>query len=46
MMEVINNKNYIVVISKKVNDLYWKVLDFPSDKIFVLKDGENQKNFK
>ena len=46
VLEAINNKNYIVVISQKVFDLYGKILDFPSEKIFVLKDGENQKNFK
>lgn len=40
------NKNYIVVFSQKVYKLYSKVLDFPKDKIFILKDGEQQKNYK
>lgn len=46
VLESINNKNYIVVISKKVHSLYGEILDFPSDKIFILKDGEKEKNFK
>ena len=46
VLESINNKNYIVVISKKVHSLYGKLLDFPSDKTFILKDGETEKNFK
>ena len=46
VLDFINNKNYIVVISQKVYELYGKVLDFPKDKIFVLNDGEKEKNFK
>ena len=40
------NKNYIVVFSQKVYKIYSKVLDFPKSKIFVLKDGEKEKNYK
>lgn len=45
-IEAINNKNYIVIISKKVNDLYGKILDFPGENLFILKDGEQEKNYK
>ena len=40
----IEHKNYIVVINQTVHKLYSKVLDFPKDKIFVLK--ELQKLYK
>ena len=46
IIEACNNKNYIVVFSQKVYKLYSKVLDFPKNKIFVLKDGEKEKNYK
>ncbi|MBR2525851.1 3-dehydroquinate synthase [bacterium] len=39
-------KNYLVVISEKVYKLYGKILGFDSNEIFILKDGEIQKNFK
>ena len=39
-------KKYLVVISEKVYKLYGKKLGFNSNEIFVLKDGEIQKNFK
>ena len=39
-------KKILVVISEKVNRLYGKKLGFQKDEIFVLKDGEEQKNFK
>ena len=35
----------LVVISEKVNHLYGKMLGFSQDEIFVLKDGEKEKNF-
>ncbi len=41
-----NLKKYLVVISEKVYKLYGKKLNFKSDEIFILKDGEIQKNFK
>lgn len=46
ILEEIHYKNYIVVISQKVHKLYSKILDFPKDKIFVLKDGEKEKNYQ
>ena len=46
ILNKINNRNYIVIISQKVNKLYSKALNFPKYKIFVLKDGENEKNFR
>ena len=42
ILEEIHYKNYIVVISQKVHKLYSKILDFPKDKIFILKDGEKK----
>jgi len=36
----------LLVISEKVNKLYGKKLNFKNSVKFVLKDGENQKNFK
>ena len=43
ILNTIGNKNYIVIISQKVHKLYSKLLDFPKEKIFILKDGENEK---
>lgn len=45
IIDYIEKKNYIVVISRKVYKLYSKILDFPKDKILILKDGEREKNF-
>ncbi len=42
----INNKNYIVVFSQKVYKLYGKLLNFDKNRVFVLKDGEDEKNIK
>lgn len=44
ILSFIEGKNYIVVISQKVEKLYGKILNF--DNKFILKDGEKQKNFK
>ena len=46
ILEEIHYKNYIVVISQKVHKLYSKILNFPKDKIFILKDGEKEKNYQ
>lgn len=46
IMEQLGNANYIVVISKKVYQLYSSVLNFPKEKIFIVKDGEQEKNIK
>ena len=40
------NSKYLVVISEKVEKLYGKMLNIPAENKFILKDGENQKNFK
>ena len=45
ILEQAQSKNYIVVISQKVYKIYGKILNFPKDKIFILKDGEQEKNF-
>ena len=34
----------LIVISKKVYKLYKEDLSFPENELFILKDGENQKN--
>lgn len=44
--EICGNKNYIVIFSQKVYKLYSKILKFPKDRIFILKDGEKEKNYK
>ncbi|MCM1339359.1 MAG: 3-dehydroquinate synthase [Muribaculaceae bacterium] len=46
ILNEINQKNYIVVISRKVHKLYSKFLDFPKTKTLILPDGENEKNYK
>lgn len=38
-------KKLLLIISDKVNKLYWKKLNFKNCVKYVLKDGENQKNF-
>ena len=40
------NINFVAVISEKVYKLYSKALSFDKSKLFILKDGEIQKNFK
>ena len=39
-------KKVLVVISEKVNKLYGAALGFDKEEVFVLKDGEKEKNFK
>lgn len=46
ILNKIGTNNYIIIFSEKVYKLYYKELKFPKDKIFVLKDGEKEKNFK
>jgi len=41
----INGKNYLIVISEKVNRLYGKFLNINKKNRFILKDGEKEKNF-
>lgn len=42
----IGDRNYLVVISKKVDKLYGNDFNFPKNNKFVIKDGEKEKNFK
>ena len=42
----IDGKNFIVVISEKVEKIYGKELGFNKEEKLVLKDGEKYKNFK
>lgn len=42
---LLENKKYVVVISKKVDKLYGKTLGFDKSCKFILKDGEKEKNF-
>ena len=46
IFEIVGKKNYLVVISEKVFKLYGKILRFPKNNLFILKDGEKEKNFK
>jgi 3-dehydroquinate synthase len=41
-----NLESYLVVISAKVEKLYGKQLNIPKERKFILKDGEQEKNFK
>ena len=42
----IGERKCLYVVSKKVYQLYAEVLGLISQNVFILKDGENQKNFK
>lgn len=44
--ELTRGKKRLVVISKKVYQIYKDELNFSEDEIFILKDGEEQKNYK
>ena len=46
IFDYIKNRNFLVVISQKVEKLYGKKLNIPKENKFVLKDGEKEKNFK
>ena len=41
----IRGKKYLVVVSQKVESIYGKILGFGKENKFVLKDGEEEKNF-
>ncbi len=41
-----NANKILIIISKKVNKLYGKKLKFKNSIKYILKDGEEQKNFK
>ncbi len=42
----IDGKNFLVIISEKVEKIYGKLLNFDKSHKFILKDGEKEKNFK
>ena len=44
--EATNGQKRLVVISKKVFRLYFKDLNFKKDEIFIMPDGEKEKNYK
>ncbi|MBR1907987.1 3-dehydroquinate synthase [bacterium] len=44
ILDFIGEQNYLVVISKKVNKLYSKKLNFDKEKVLVINDGEREKN--
>ncbi len=46
ILSFVGENNYIVIFSEKVYRLYGKVLKFPRENIFILKDGEAEKNIK
>lgn len=41
-----SEQNFLVVISEKVYKLYGKILNFDKKNVYILKDGECNKNFK
>jgi len=46
IFELTGKNNYLVVMSEKVFKLYGNLLKFPQNNLFILKDGEKEKNFK
>ena len=44
--EATKGQKRLIVISQKVYDLYYDRFDFSKDELFVLKDGEKEKNYK
>ncbi len=44
--ELSSDRRRMIVISQKVYKIYKKEFNFNKNEIFVLKDGENQKNMK
>lgn len=46
ILKYTQSEKFLVVISEKVYKIYGKTLGFSKDEIFVLKDGEKEKNFK
>lgn len=45
ILSYVEGKKYLVVISQKVEKLYGKTLGFAKENVYVLKDGEKEKNF-
>lgn len=46
ILSYIGKKNYLVIISQKVEKNYGKIFGFDKSHKFILKDGEKEKNFK
>lgn len=46
IQKYLQTDKFLVVISEKVYKLYGKSFGFSNDEIFILKDGEKEKNFK
>lgn len=46
ILKDLDNPKFLAVISEKVYKLYEKTLGFKKEEVFVLKDGEIEKNFK
>lgn len=44
--ELTRGQRRLVVFSEKVYNLYFEDLNFSDEEIFILKDGESQKNYK
>ena len=40
------NQKRLIIMSKKVHKLYSKELNFSDDEVFIMPDGEKEKNFK
>lgn len=45
ILSYVEGKKYLVVISQKIEKLYGKTLGFAKENVYVLKDGEKEKNF-
>ena len=46
VLQKIGSEKYVIVISKKVFNLYKNILNFDKTLIFILPDGEKEKNIK
>lgn len=46
ILKCLKSEKFLVVISEKVFKIYGKDLGFSKDALFILKDGEKEKNFK
>ena len=46
LYEATHGQKRLVIMSKKVYDLYFNELNFSEEEVFVLKDGEKEKNYK
>lgn len=46
LMEKVGDEKFVIVISRKVYQLYKNILGFDKKDLFILNDGEREKNFK